>query len=428
MRKAFHKAPGARPTRLGLKGSIVVACLTTLAATHPVASQSAWNWTGSFSDDAVDLLFLGDIQVFRADPATAFKLMRETLQAADLVYANYEGLLVKSRCVGCTREFRRRNPDEVAGTIDIPGKEDWVHPGAEGVLGLKAANVAVVGIANNVAYGRENIRQTMRVLDANGILYTGGGRNYEEAHAPAIVERQGVRFGFLQYTGRNYDPAETFATADKPGIARMQSLDGITIDPFDLDRLRYDVRKLRPQVDIVVVSQHNRRGGTRTQFGEVEIRRKNRERHPAGREPYQELFAREALDAGADIVVGHGNHSLDGVGIYDGKPIVYNTAHSNFDQPGYENAKEGIVLRIVVDGPLGSKIIQRVSFVPVWRDDNNDVMLMDPTVGRGAELLEKMRSLSPDVPLRIDGKEVVFFEGEAVTRGAARAAGAESIR
>ena len=136
------------------------------------------------------MLILGDIQVHsrRADPTTAFGRMRDTLKKADLVYANLEGLLVKS----------------VGTTIDIPDKPEWTHPGPDGVKALKAANIAVVGVANNVASGRDNILKSLSVLDANGISHAGAGKNIDDAHKPAIVERKGVKIGFLQYTARWY--------------------------------------------------------------------------------------------------------------------------------------------------------------------------------------------------------------------------------
>ena len=57
------------------------------------------------------------------------------------------------------------------------------------------------------------------------------------------------------------------ATATKAGVAKIASLDGVTIDAGDLDRMRADVKKLRPLVDVVVVSHHNRDGSTAVQFG-----------------------------------------------------------------------------------------------------------------------------------------------------------------
>jgi poly-gamma-glutamate capsule biosynthesis protein CapA/YwtB (metallophosphatase superfamily) len=378
-----------------MKITTLTALLAVMLAVT-VGADAAWKWTGNYGDQAVEMLIIGDIQVHsrRADPTTAFNRMRDTLKKADLVYANLEGLLVKS----------------VGTTIDIPDKPEWTHPGPDGVKALKAANITVVGVANNVASGRANILKSVAVLDANGIIHTGAGKNIDAAHKPAIVERKGVKIGFLQYTARWYQDQDMIATATEAGVAKITSLDGVTIDPGDLDRVKADIRKLRPQVDIVVVSHHNRDGSTAVQFGSVKGTSAGRDRSKT--EAYQKQLAHVALDSGADLVFGHGTHTIQGVEIYNGKPILYAIGHSNFDQPGYEKSVDGLVARVVIQG----KSIRRVSFVPVSRDGNNDVYLLDPAEGEGAKLVQwvKDRSSAPP-PLRIDGQEVVMFEKAATT-------------
>jgi poly-gamma-glutamate synthesis protein (capsule biosynthesis protein) len=362
-----------------------------LAATLS-AADAAWKWAGPSGDKAVSMLIIGDIDIQRrADPTTAFAHIGATLKKADLVYANLEGMLV--------------NPQ--GPEIDIPDKRGWRHPGPDGVLALKAWNVKVVGVANNVAYDRQNILQTVKVLDANGIVHTGGGANIIDAHKPAIVERKGVKIGFLQYTARWYQESDQIATATEAGVAKISSRDGVTIDPADVERVRDDIRRLRQQVDIVVVSHHNRDGATATQFGAPPPpppAGSRRDNHVS--EPYQIAFAHLAHDAGADFVYGHGTHTVQGVEIYKGKPILYAIGHSAFDQPGYENSKDGLVVRVAIDG----KRIRRVSFVPVTRDAKNDVMMLDPWSAEGASLVDVIRKLSVNVPLRIDGQEVVLLD------------------
>jgi len=364
-------------------------------ATTLAAADAAWTWSGRLGDKALSMLIIGDIDIqLRADPTTAFAHIGETLKRADLVYANLEGMLVKPE-----------GPEK-----DIPDKRGWRHPGPDGVLALKAWNVKVVGVANNVAYDRKNILETLKVLDANGIAHTGGGRNIVEAHKPAIVERKGVKIGFLQYTARWYQDSDQIATATEPGVAKISSRDGIAIDPADVDRVRADIKALRPQVDIVVVSHHNRDGATATQFGAPPERAASggrRDNHIS--EAYQKAFAHLAHDAGADVVYGHGTHTVQGVEIYNGKPILYAIGHSAFDQPGYENSKDGLVVRVVIDG----KRVRRVSFVPVTRDAKNDVLMVDPSEGEGAALVKVIKDLSPGVPLKIEGHEVVLLDQPA---------------
>ena len=367
------------------------------------AADAAWKWSGAIGSNAMTMLIIGDIDIQRrADPATAFAHIGETLKSADLVYANLEGMLVKPQ-----------GPE-----IDIPDKRGWRHPGPEGVRALTAWNIKTVGVANNVAYDRANILETLRVLDANGIAHTGGGKNIADAHRPAIVERKGVRVGFLQYTARWYQDAEQIATETEPGVAKISSRDGVTIDRADVDRVRDDVRRLRPLVDIVVVSHHNRDGATATQFpGNPPAPRSGGSRDQHVSEEYQKQFAHLALDAGADLVYGHGTHTIQGVEIYNGKPILYAIGHSAFDQPGYETSKDGLVARAVIQ----KKKLARVSFVPVSRDDHNDVFMLEPSSDEGNRLLEIVRKVSSaDVPLRIEGHEVVLLDRTAAASTQAR--------
>jgi poly-gamma-glutamate synthesis protein (capsule biosynthesis protein) len=375
------------------RSSMRLAIAAAACAAVTLGADAAWKWAGSY-DKATTLLIIGDIDIqLRADPTSAFAHIGETLKQADLVYANLEGMLVKPQ----------------GPTVDIPDKRGWRHPGPDGVRALKAWNIPVVGIANNVAYDRKNILETIRVLDAAGVIHTGGGRNIDEAHAPAIIERKGVKFGFLQYTARWYQDNEQIATATEAGVAKIASRDGVTIDPADVARVKDDIRRLRPRVDIVVVSHHNRDGATATQFGGRTATAGSPRPNNHIPEEYQKAFARLALDAGADLVYGHGTHTVQGVDVYNGKPILYAVGHSAFDQPGYEKSKDGIVVRAVIQ----NKRIVRVSFVPVSRDAKNDVMMLDPKDADGAALVKTIESVSAGVPLKIEGQEVVLLDHPA---------------
>lgn len=379
-------------------------CIAALCAvTCLAAADGPWQWSGSFGDKAVTLLLLGDVSVEqRADPAIAMVHVRETLNRADLVYGNLEGLLVKSE-----------GPDK-----DIPDKSGWQHIGPEAIQALQAGNIHVVGVANNVAYGPVNIMRSLAVLDANGIAHTGAGSNLDEAHKPAIIERKGVRIGFLQYTAKWYREDQQIATATSPGVARVMSRDGMTIDAADLDRVRDDIRRLRPLVDILIVSSHNRDGMGRVlasaapdNSGPVNpadlvapITLGSRFSQAEG---YETELAHAAIDAGADIVYGHGSHVLQAVEVYQGKPVMYCLGNFVTDWIRMRPNRDGMVARVVVQG----RKVLRVSLVPVTRDaDHNNVLMLDPSAGEGARLFQKLKDLSSGAPLRVEGQEVVLVE------------------
>ena len=367
------------------------------------AADGPWQWSGSYGPKAVTLLLLGDINVEqRADPASAMVHVRATLDRADLVYGNLEGLLIPSH----------------GPANDIPDKSGWQHIGPEAVQALKAGNIAVVGVANNVAYGRANIMKSLAVLDAHGILHTGAGANIDAAHKPAIVVRKGVRIGFLQYTAKWYREDQQIATATEPGVARIKSRDGITIDPADLERVREDIRRLRPLVDVLVVSSHNRDGLGRVIDSAAPERPEPAD--PAAlvspihlgplfskTEPYQRQLAHAAIDAGADIVYDHGSHVVQGVEVYKGKPVMYCLGNFATDWIRMRPNKEGLVARVVIV----NKHVARVSIVPVTRDaEHNDVLMLDPASGDGAKLLKKVEDLSSGTPVHVDQHEAVLVD------------------
>ena len=349
-----------------MKGWKICLCALTLSTS-----------LGAREKGTLRLILLGDLQVHqrRADPLTALAGLRTELRRADLVYANLEGVLVASQ-----------------GSQDIPDKQGWTHPGPKGVSALLDAGVDAVGLANNVAYGQANILHTIQLLDQAKIAHVGAGRDLEEAHRPAILKRHGVRVGFLQYTARWYRADQQLAGPHQPGVAALHSRDGLQVEPADLALVRRDIGRLRPQVDVLIVSQHNRDGATAVQYGPRERRRNLR-----WPEAYQRQFAHAALEAGADLVYGHGTHCLQGIEIYRGRAILYAVGHSAFDQPGHEKDREGLAVQVQADGHG----VAGVSLLTLSRDGHNDVFILDPARGAGAETVKRLRALSPGVRLEL---------------------------
>lgn len=391
--------------RISVKSNFyVLLTLYIIFCNSPVKAEDPWPWAIEPSEGSVTLLLLGDFNVQkRENPLDALKHVRKTLNKADLVYANLEGLLVESR----------------GADKDLPNKSGWTHLGPDAVKALRAGNIAAVGVANNVAYGRENIMASLSVLDANGIAHAGAGENIDKAHVPAIIEKKGVKFGFLQYTSKWYDESRQIATVDEAGVARLKSPDGSIIDPGDLERMLDDIKKAKQLVDILVVATHTRDGQG---FGEssqraapVQASRPGADLYsllPVNQnlqnaEPYQKQLAHAAIDAGADIVFGHGCHMLQAVEIYRNKPIMHCLGNFASDWIRVRNYRDGMVARIIIQ----DKSIKIVSLVPVTRDvDTNNVKLLTPDSTEGARLYRKIMELSPSTPLTIKGQEITLLD------------------
>ncbi|MFI5343294.1 MAG: CapA family protein [Chlamydiales bacterium] len=168
----------------------------------------------------------------------------------------------------------------------------------EKVLALIEASVHVVNLANNhvLDYSEKGLLETLETLDRAHILHVGAGRNAKEAKQAVIVSRQGIRIGFLGCTDN--EPS-WMATQNRPGIR--------FIDVGDLEAIEEEIKQLRPQVDLLILSMH---------WGP-----NMRERPPS----YFVDFAHRLIETGVDIIHGHSAHIFQGVEFYKEKLILYDT-------------------------------------------------------------------------------------------------------
>jgi poly-gamma-glutamate synthesis protein (capsule biosynthesis protein) len=152
---------------------------------HDLAGGVAIIRPSSFARAAIPmpmtLLLTGDVNLMNVtDPAVPFRRVVEELRAADIVFSNLECCLYA--------------PPQ-GHSVDSEGF--YAAPGAGGDA-LRHAGIRAVGIANNVNYGEAAIPASVAPLDELGIAHTGAGANRAAAGAPIVLEREGVRTGFLQ--------------------------------------------------------------------------------------------------------------------------------------------------------------------------------------------------------------------------------------
>ncbi len=365
------------------------AFLLVLTCVISGSAQSAWEWQSNPGKEVSVMLF-GDTNIQgRTDPASAFKNVLPTLEKADLRICNLEGA------------FAGTSKDQLIP--DIPHKNSWKHSEPEMVKGIVAAKIDVVGVANNVTYPWMALQRSLKVLKENKIQFAGGGNNLEEAHKPVIIEKNGVKFGFLSYACTVF-PFQHAAMETVPGIASVRvqtyytpapNLDKpgmpmvtVTIPvPQELQRMRDDIRALRSKVDIVIASYH---------WGISD--------HDALLD-YQIDIAHEAIEAGADVIMGHGNHLVAAVEMYKDRPIFYGLGNFAFDwEKMRDRLKDGLAVKV----DIKNKKVDRVSFVPVVRDDQNNPAFLDPNSGEGAAIVTNVKNLTGKLSsLKIEGKEIV---------------------
>ncbi len=249
--------------------------------------------------------------------------------------------------------------------------------------------VDIVSCANNHAtdYGAEGVLATMRHLQSHDIPFAGIGENLARAAAPAYVESKAGRLGLVAATSflppdgraahqrpdspgrpgvnpiefqrkfrvpredlaliRRMDQAlglraertrrmKEFFSAAEVGHDNEEELkfagisfgaaDGYGIDMqpsrLDVEQVLRSIREARSQADYVVFSYHYHELWPSGEAGDtVEIDR------PA---TFVEDVARAAIDAGADVVAGHGPHLTMGIEIHRGKPILYSLGNFIF--------------------------------------------------------------------------------------------------
>ena len=320
------------------------------------AGQKAWYG----QESQISFLALGDVMLARNvgkkieeyGITYPFGLVDEALNEHDVVIANLE------------------SPIGVKG-IPIPNKLIWFRATPEAARALVHGGIDMVGLANNhiLDYDSESLLETLENLEALGIARTGAGRNLAEARQPALISRGDITVALLAYTefasedlywSQDY-PRTFLATEDTPGCA-----------PMELDMVMEDVRKARQQADIVMVTYH---------WGQEYV---NYPEAYFGQD-LQEV-ARRTIEAGADAVLGTHPHAIQGIEIYQGKPIAYSLGNFVMDQ--YEPISTESMMLSLTLSPRG---ITALEVVPVR------ISYHRPGLAQGedaAYLMEKIRTIS----------------------------------
>lgn len=272
----------------------------------------------------VSLLAVGDIMMSRSVGLAIrqannfdypFEKIKEAFAGGDIIFANLESPIISGRAV---------QPGEMSFRMD-PGVEQ----------ALQKINVNVVSLANNHTpnWGAQGLKDTFKYLTAAGILYVGAGEDDIRANEPKYITRNGITFAFLAYNDPSVVPVNYEAASSHFGTAFTR-----------IDKMTAAVREAKQQADFVVVSMHD---GTEyvQKLSDTQIN-----------------FAHAAIDAGAELVIGHHPHVVQRVEEYKGKYILYSLGNFVFDQQWSEQTKEGAMVKII----FNKKGMQHISFLPVY--------------------------------------------------------------
>jgi len=276
----------------------------------------------------VSLVAVGDImlgrtvgeQVLAKGPQVVFAGVQSILDAADIRIGNLECALTDTGSPEPKKTFTLKAPPAAAEALRL-GKFD------------------LLSLANNHAmdYGYAGLRAAQKNLARVNIATVGAGADFTEAHAPVILQRNGLRLAFLGYMDvpeerDGFDARDWIAAAARPGVAWA--------DPSEIAA---DVTAAKSKADLVIVLLHSG-----TEIGD-----------------YQSVLsgaqleaAHAAIDAGAALVVGSHPHQLESIERYHGGLIAYSLGNFVFDDyRGVANAT--ILLQVTLDrnGVQGYKYV-----------------------------------------------------------------------
>jgi len=251
------------------------------------------------------LIFAGDVMLSRdvrrqilaaQDMAMPFRKIAPLLAASDIAFVNLES------------PFSDRGPYFEGGLI--------FHAQPEMIGGLQLAHVAIASTANNHSRdcGPQGVEFTVKWLRSHGIAAVGSGLTEQEAHQGVVLTRHGVRFGFLGYT---FDQSN----------GNWKDVDG-RVALANVEAMRRDVASLKQRADVVIVSMHH-----------------GVEYMPLPSQAQVE-FAHAAIDAGAQLVVGHHPHVIEPTYEYHGGEIIYSLGNFVFDQYQRTATQHGEIVQV----------------------------------------------------------------------------------
>jgi hypothetical protein len=250
---------------------------------------------------------------------------------------------------------------------------------------LVSGGVDVVSLANNhsMDYGAKALLDTITRLDEAGVRYAGAGADAAAASAPALIKTPAGTVAFIAVT--DIIPGGFAATSDSPGV---------NVTTPDRKKLLAAVAAADKKADFVIVSLH---WGT--------------EYAPRAGQDQQKL-AHQLVDSGADLILGHHPHVIEGLELYRDRLIAYSLGDFVWDHYSRETG-ETFVLQVTIppSGPPSFKV------VPVYLDSVSGIPA--PVTGDDAEaILTRLVGLSADLGLQltISGNRAFFDPASAATQ------------
>lgn len=283
------------------------------------------------------------------DGADLLKTVTPVLSAADITFGNMEGPIIDS---GVSEKCGTPKPGQPVRCFAFRMPTRYA-------VYLKDAGFDVMSLANNHAgdFGDAGRASTRRTLDALGIKHTGSDRSQ---FSTTYLDVRGQKVAFVAFAHNNIVP-----------------------NVNDLAAARILVSQAAKKADIVVVSFHGGAEGTDAQRVP-----QSTEIYAGERRGNLPLFARTVIDAGADLVLGHGPHVLRGMEIYKDRLIAYSLG--NFATYGWFRLEAETALTVILEAKVASDGKFIGGKLHSGKQEGRGIPVLDPS---GAAI-KKVRSLS----------------------------------
>jgi hypothetical protein len=312
------------------------------------------------------LIATGDILMQETVKAAALAADRRAPDGGSLNHGGFDALFADVSAL-----FQQ--DDSLAfGNLESPiapssdgGVRPFVFDGPPEVLAaLKGIGFEVLSCANNHAYdqGRAGLVETVASVKQAGLSPVGAGPDRASARAPVIVERNGLRLGFLAYTTR---------LNDNLNGAKEQLPEVNFADPV---RMEEEVKALALRVDAVIVSLH---WGTE---------------YAVSPEAEQVALAHRLVDAGALVLLGSHPHVLQRLERYGTGASLIAYSLGNFvsnqsrhyvldvDPVSEGDPRDGIALAITFERTASGTKIVGAGYRPIWTENNGNAHEKNPDV------------------------------------------------
>ena len=342
----MQKSP-MKPTTSLIIALVMFTCIPTLLPAEEIVINAvgdimlAGRWTATLKKQGYD---------------HPFSATTSELAQGDINLANLESPIARKGAEFTAKQFRFRAEPELAPA-------------------LRKAGFQLVTLANNhsMDFSGQALTETLKHLEAAGIAWVGAGENLAEARKMALYTIKGKKIAFLGYSLTR--PTEFFAGQQRPGTA--PGYDQLVVA---------DVASARRQADYVIVSFHWGKEGS----GTVQT--------------YQRNAAHKAIEAGADVIIGHHPHVLQGVERYKNGIIFYSLGNFAFASKS-RNSDVAALVRLRLNGAAREAEIlpldvlnSRVHFQP------------QPLSGkRGDNIISRMNTLSKPFKTGIERRDNRYY-------------------